>query len=68
MEKNGVNLSEMNMLLLKKVEELTLYLIKQDEHLKASQHQQENILKQLAILMQRNENLEKQINQFTKND
>jgi hypothetical protein len=61
MEKNGVNLSEMNMLLLKKVEELTLHLIKQDEHLKASQQQQANILKQLAILMQRNEDLEKQI-------
>jgi hypothetical protein len=27
MEKNGVNLGEMNMLLLKKVEELTLYMI-----------------------------------------
>jgi hypothetical protein len=31
METNGVNLSEMNMILLKKVEELTLHLIKQDE-------------------------------------
>jgi len=27
MEANGINLSEMNMLLLKKVEELTLYVI-----------------------------------------
>ncbi|WP_304064829.1 tail fiber protein [Pedobacter glucosidilyticus] len=31
MEEKGINLSEMNMLLLKKVEELTLYLIKQNE-------------------------------------
>jgi hypothetical protein len=31
MEQNGVNLSEMNMLLLKKVEELTLYLLEQEK-------------------------------------
>lgn len=31
MEKNGIGLSEMNMLLLKKVEELTLLMIKQDK-------------------------------------
>ncbi len=37
MEKNGINLSEMNMLLLKKVEELTLYVIelkKENESIK----------------------------------
>lgn len=33
METNGVNLVEMNMSLLKKVEELTLHLIKQNERL-----------------------------------
>jgi hypothetical protein len=31
MEQNGINLSEMNMLLLKKVEELTLHLIEQEK-------------------------------------
>ncbi len=31
MEENGINLSEMNMLLLKKVEELTLYMIRLQE-------------------------------------
>jgi hypothetical protein len=31
MEANGVNLGEMNMLLLKKVEELTLYMLEQDK-------------------------------------
>jgi hypothetical protein len=31
MEKNGINVSEMNMILLKKVEELTLMMIKQNE-------------------------------------
>ncbi|SHM16797.1 hypothetical protein [Mucilaginibacter sp. OK098] len=32
MEKNGINLGEMNMTLLKKVEELTLYLIEKDKN------------------------------------
>ena len=36
MEENGVGLSEMNMLLLKKVEELTLYLLEQDAALKSA--------------------------------
>ena len=31
MEKDGINLSEMNMVLLKKVEELTLYLLEQNK-------------------------------------
>lgn len=35
MEKNGVNLSEMNMLLLKKVEELTLYMLEQQKEIDA---------------------------------
>jgi len=37
MEKDGVNISEMNMLLLKKIEELTLYVIDQNAQLKALQ-------------------------------
>jgi hypothetical protein len=36
-EKNGVNLGEMNKLLVKKVEELTLYLIEKDKQV-ADQH------------------------------
>jgi len=35
MEKNGISLSEMNMILLKKVEELTLYLLEQDAIIKS---------------------------------
>jgi hypothetical protein len=35
MEKDGINLGEMNKLLLKKVEELTLYLIEKDKQLEA---------------------------------
>jgi hypothetical protein len=34
MEKNGVQLGEMNMILLKKIEELTLHIIKQEERMK----------------------------------
>ena len=33
MENNGINLSEMNALLLKKIEELTLYIIQQQEQI-----------------------------------
>ena len=33
MEANGINLSEMNMLLLKKVEELTLYILEQEKRI-----------------------------------
>jgi hypothetical protein len=44
LEKNGVNMGEMNMLLLKKVEELTLYMIDQQKiHLESTKKlQQEN--------------------------
>lgn len=35
MEAKGINVGEMNIVLLKKVEELTLYLIKQDEEIQA---------------------------------
>jgi len=35
MEANGINLGEMNMLLLKKIEELTLHLISQEQRIKA---------------------------------
>ena len=35
MEKEGINVSEMNALLLKKVEELTLYILQQEERIKA---------------------------------
>ena len=50
MESNGINLSEMNMLLLKKVEELTLHLIQQEETIK-----QEVIQLKNKIAKQQNE-------------
>ncbi|MHC0446388.1 hypothetical protein ACWA1F_13340 [Flavobacterium sp. 3-218] len=56
-EKNGINVSEMNMALLKKVEELTLYVIEQNK--KISELQQEN--KKLTDLEIRFQELEKTI-------
>ena len=47
MEKEGINLSDMNMKLPKKIEELTLYLLKKDEQLKL----QETRLKKLEELV-----------------
>lgn len=41
MEKNGINLSEMNMLLLKKIEELTLHVLKVNERLKCLEKENE---------------------------
>jgi|GEM_PF-3687327 len=47
MEKNGVQLGEMNMLLLKKIEELTLYVIEQNKRI--DDQNQLNILQQKEI-------------------
>ena len=41
-EKNGIELGEMNKILLKKIEELTLHLIEQDKEIKAMKMQQLN--------------------------
>jgi hypothetical protein len=41
-EKNGIELGEMNKILLKKIEELTLHLIEQDKEIKALKMQQLN--------------------------
>jgi hypothetical protein len=58
-EKNGLNLGEMNMVLLKKVEELTLYLIEQNKQL-TEQH------KKIADQQQVNQSLQEQINKLRK--
>ena len=47
---NGLDLGEMNRLLLKKVEELTLYLIDQEQKNKATEEKLSNIVQQLAEL------------------
>jgi hypothetical protein len=44
MEKNGVNLGEMNMLLLKKIEELTLYQIEANRKIEMLQKQVETLI------------------------
>jgi hypothetical protein len=41
MEKNGIEVSTMNMLLLKKVEELTLYILEQEKRIRALEQQKD---------------------------
>ncbi|MBS1507016.1 MAG: hypothetical protein JSS79_10255 [Bacteroidetes bacterium] len=53
MEKNGVQLLEMNMLLLKKIEELTLHLIDQKNELIVKSKQIEDLQKRLTSLENR---------------
>jgi hypothetical protein len=48
--KNGLDLGEMNKLLLKKVEELTLYLIEKDKQVNAQQKQIDFLIKQVTEL------------------
>jgi len=50
-EKNGVNLGEMNALLLKKIEELTLYSIDQNKNLKEQAKKIEILEKAMNILI-----------------
>jgi hypothetical protein len=49
-KKDGINVSEMNMKLLQKVEELTLYLIQKDNQLKRQQKEIINIKKEIKKL------------------
>jgi hypothetical protein len=46
MEKDGLNLKEMNLILLKKMEEMTLHLINQEKKISSLQHQIENLTSQ----------------------
>lgn len=50
MEENGVDLSDMNMLLLKKIEELTLYLIQQNDRMAGLDLQVENLKEEIKRL------------------
>jgi hypothetical protein len=49
--KDGLNLGEMNKLLVKKVEELTLYLIEKDKKDKQQQEQIDQLIKQVKSLL-----------------
>ncbi|GAB3909951.1 hypothetical protein [Mucilaginibacter boryungensis] len=63
-EKNGLNLGEMNKLLLKKVEELTLYLIDKDKEVKGQQKEINQLKQQQAlnqIQQQQIDDLKKQL-------
>ena len=53
---NGVNLGEMNKVLTKKVEELTLYLIAKDDQLNAQQKDISELKRQLKRLMEKETN------------
>ncbi len=52
MEQDGIKLSEMNMLLLKKVEELTLYLLKQNRTIEEQAHQINLLNEKWSTLME----------------
>jgi hypothetical protein len=56
--KNGINLGEMNTLLTKKVEELTLYLIEKDKEIKDQQNLNSTQNERLKVLENRLEKLE----------
>ncbi len=57
MEANGIKLGEMNIKLLQKVEELTLYLIEQNKT-------QKELIEEVRILKERNSELEREINKI----
>ncbi len=50
MEASGVNLAEINKLLLQKVEELTLYIIEKDKQMEKQQNMYNDLEKQLVII------------------
>ncbi len=56
MEKNGIDVSGMNMKLLQKVEELTLYLIEKDKNDKQQQAQINSLNRKLKVLSRRVKN------------
>jgi hypothetical protein len=53
MAENGINISELNMKLLQKVEELTLYLIEQEKKNKEQQAQIDQLIKQVKSLLKK---------------
>lgn len=50
MEATGINVSEMNMLLLKKIEELTLHVISQQESIVEVKRANQELKRQLQVL------------------
>jgi hypothetical protein len=66
MEKNGINLVEMNMVLLKKVEELTLYLMDANKIADKQTKDMDGQKKTIESQEERITTLEKQLNALTK--
>jgi hypothetical protein len=66
MAKDGINLSDMNVKLLKKVEELTLYLIKKDEQVSDQAKRIAEQNKKIEQQQQVNQSLQAQINELAK--
>src|SRR5690606_16940493 len=65
MESNGINLKEMNLKLLEKIEELTLYILEQDKKIKtqdASINRLKNNNEKLESIQKRLEHIEATIN------
>jgi len=60
MEKNGINLKEMNLILLQKIEELTLYTLQQQKELNLLKSEN----KQIQMLTEKLESLESKIAKF----
>ncbi|PWG78065.1 hypothetical protein [Pararcticibacter amylolyticus] len=56
MEKDGINLSEMNMKLLKKIEELTLYLIEQNREMQEYKKSLNELQKSIELLKTQQKN------------
>ncbi len=50
MQKEGINLSEMNIKLLQKIEELTLYMIEQNKRIELQQIENQSLEKRVKIL------------------
>ncbi len=50
MQKEGINLSEMNIKLLQKIEELTLYIIEQNKRIELQQEENQSLEKRVKIL------------------
>jgi hypothetical protein len=64
MEKNGVLLGEMNMLLLKKIEELTLFLIEQNKEIKKLRDENKDLKQENEASKIQMRNMQNEINQL----
>ncbi len=64
MEESGVNLAQMNKLLLQKIEELTLYAIQKDKDVSQLMGKEERMVKEVRELKERNEKTQDRLDQI----